>query len=64
MQEDNQESESSESDDKTQPSYWIGDFKNLPENVKHAIQLSKVRAKHSPFYFRMKDLKFKIDVYK
>jgi len=37
MNDDNQEVESSESDDKTQPSYWIGDFKNLPENVKHAI---------------------------
>jgi|APCry1669189369_1035219.scaffolds.fasta_scaffold88864_1 hypothetical protein len=37
---------------------------NLPEHVRYAIQMSKLRAKHSPFYYRMKDLNSKIYVYK
>ena len=36
----------------------------LPDNVKLAIEKSKMKAKHSEFYYRMKNLTAKISVYK
>jgi len=36
----------------------------LPENVRNAIDMSKLKAKHSPFYYRMRDLSAKISIYK
>ena len=59
-------SESSQSDDKTQPQFWKkdSDFYQLPENVRHAIEVGKQKAKHSEFYYKMKDLNSKVQVYK
>ena len=58
--------ESSESDDKTQPNFWrrTDEYETLPTNVKKAIDVGKLKAKHSQFYYRMKDLNHKITVYK
>ena len=39
--------------------YWA-----LPENVRHAIDLSKKKSKHSDFYNKMSDVMEKIQVYK
>jgi len=57
---------SSDSDDKTQPGFWKkdNDYFKLPENVRHAIEVGKMKAKHSEFYYKMKDLNTKIAVYK
>lgn len=46
-----------------------GNYKNaaywaLPENVRHAIDISKKKSKHSAFYNRMNALNDKIAVYK
>ena len=40
-------------------SYWA-----LPENVRHAIDISKKKSKHSEFYNKMTALNEKISVYK
>ena len=40
-------------------SYW-----SLPENVRHAIDLSKKKSKHSDFYSKLTSLNDKIGVYK
>lgn len=57
---------SSEEDDKTQQQFWrkSDELGNLPENVKKAIMMSKLKAKHSEFHYKMKDLLLKINVYK
>lgn len=57
---------SSDEDDKTQQQFWrkSDELGNLPENVKKAIMTSKLKAKHSEFYYKIKDLKTKIQVYK
>jgi hypothetical protein len=39
--------------------YWA-----LPENVRHAIDLSKKKSKHSDFYNKLSELNDKIKVYK
>lgn len=36
----------------------------LPEHVKQAIKAGKMKAKHSEFYYKMRDLNTKIQVYK
>ena len=58
--------ESSDEDDKLNPRFWQRpiDFKNLPEPVRHAIELSELRAKHSQFYYKLKDLNAKIKIYR
>ena len=60
------EDDSSASDDKTQPQFWraSNEYDSLPEHVKKAIDVGKLKAKHSQFYYRMKDLNHKIHVYK
>ena len=57
---------SSEEDDKTHPSFWRRDqaYYSLPDNVRHAIENSKIKAKHSEFYYRLKGLNEKISTYK
>ena len=42
--------------------FWqnTGDYDNLPEMVKNAILSRKNKAKHSEFYYKMKDLNWKI----
>ena len=40
-------------------SYWA-----LPENVRHAIDLSKKKSRHSDFYSKLTSLNDKIGVYK
>lgn len=58
--------DSSDSDDKTQPNYWQANenFDNLPTNVKAAILKGKMKAKHSEFYYKIKDLTSKIHIYR
>lgn len=60
------EDDSSDSDDKTQPNFWHtnNEYDTLPENVKKAINVGKLKAKHSQFYYRMKDLNHKITIFK
>ena len=60
------EDDSSASVDKTQPNFWRtnNEYAGLPENVKNAINVGKLKAKHSQFYYRMKDLNHKIAIYK
>ena len=51
-----------EDDDKTyyqDATYW-----SLPENVRHAIDLSKKKTKHSDFYNQLQGLNDKINLYK
>jgi hypothetical protein len=36
----------------------------LPENVRHAIDVGKQKAKHSEFYYRLKGLNERIHTYK
>ena len=57
---------SSEEDDKNHPNFWRKDEKywELPENVRHAIEVGKLKAKHSEFYYRLKGLNEKITTYK
>ena len=35
----------------------------LPENVRHAVELSRRKSKHSDFYYILKELTDKIDIY-
>jgi hypothetical protein len=60
------EDDSSASDDKTQPNFWrtSNQYDSLPDHVKAAINVGKLKAKHSQFYYRMKDLNHKISLYK
>jgi len=60
------EIESSDEDDKTNPAYWRKDrnYLSLPENVRHAIEVSQLKAKHSDFYYKLKGLNEKISTYK
>jgi hypothetical protein len=57
---------SSASDDKTQPNYWQSNehMENLPAHVKDAILKGKMKAKHSEFYYKIKELTTKIHVYR
>lgn len=57
---------SSEEDDKTNPNFWRKDdrYDSLPANVKHAIDVSRDKAKHSEFYYRLKGLNERIYTYK
>ena len=57
---------SSEEDDKDDPNFWRKDqgYDSLPRNVQHAIEVSKEKAKHSEFYYRLKGLNEKIYTYK
>ena len=43
------EDDSSASDDKTQPNFWrtSNQYDSLPDNVKQAINVGKLKAKHS-----------------
>lgn len=56
---------SSEEDDKTAANYWKKDenFHLLPKNVQQAIKTSKMKAKHSEFYYKLKNLKDRIVVF-
>ena len=36
----------------------------MPENVRAAIDLSRVRSKHSEFYYRLRGLNERIRIYK
>ena len=38
-------------------------YLRLPENVRHAIDLSKKKSKHSEFYIKLNELTDKINVY-
>lgn len=55
----------SEYDDKEDPNFFRKDevFFRLPIQVQNAISNSKVKAKHSDFYYRLTDLGAKIDIY-
>jgi hypothetical protein len=59
-----------QSDDYVEENYKIEEnYKNkaywaLPENVRHAIDISKKKSRHSAFYNRMNALTDKISVYK
>ena len=57
---------SSEEDDKDDPNFWRRDhrYDALPKNVQHAIDVSREKAKHSEFYYRLKGLNEKIYTYK
>ena len=57
---------SSDSDDRLQPGYYLKSrhFHLLPENVRAAVALGQEKAKHSEFYYKMKELTDKIAVYK
>lgn len=57
---------SSEEDDKNQAGFFVRDrrFYNLPRNVRDAIENGKQKAKHSDFYYRLKNLNEKISIYK
>lgn len=57
-----EDAESSDSDDKTQKNFWrkSQDYELLPDNVKKAILTGKMKAKHSEFYYKMRDLNTKI----
>jgi hypothetical protein len=57
---------SSEEDDKTNPNFWGKDerYDSLPANVRHAIDVSRDKAKHSEFYYRLKGLNERIYTYK
>jgi hypothetical protein len=39
--------------------YW-----RLPENVRHAIDVAKLKSKHSEFYYRLETLNDKIFIYR
>lgn len=56
---------SSEEDDKTNPNFWGRDtrYKSLPANVRHAIDVSRDKAKHSEFYYRLRGLNERIHTY-
>lgn len=43
---------------------YNSNFSMLPKNVQDAIKLSKKKDKHSPFYYKLKNLKEKITLYK
>lgn len=60
------ESSSSQEDDKTQPGFLMNSsqFNQLPANVKTAVKHRQMKQKHSSFYYKMKDLNHKIQVYK
>lgn len=57
---------SSDEDDKTRPGFWNNDddYMKLPENVRAAIELSREKAKHSQFYYRLRGLNERIKIYK
>ena len=38
-------------------------FKLLPENVRHALEIRKSKTKHSEFYYTLRSLNDKIDLY-
>ena len=56
---------SSEEDDKSNPAFWRRNknYHELPENVRHAIEVSNLKAKHSDFYYKLKGLNEKIATY-
>ena len=57
--------QSSDEDDKLNPNFWVksDNFNQLPEAVRQAIENGMLRAKHSAFYYRLKDLNDKIKIY-
>ena len=58
--------DSSDEDDKNAPNFWskIHGFETLPSNVQEAIMKSKEKAKHSEFYYKLRNLQDRIGVYK
>ena len=53
----------SDSDNQDNEAYRNSKYWSLPENVRHAIDLTKKKQKHSDFYTRLRSLNEKISVY-
>lgn len=55
----------SDIDDKNDPNYFPEEkqFQKLPPAVREVVRNSQTRAKHSDFYYRLKNLNFKIGLY-
>ena len=56
---------SSDEDDKNQSQFWQKDegYYSLPKNVRNAISISKQKQKHSEFYYKLKHLNDRINIY-
>lgn len=55
----------SDMDDKQDPNFYRRDktYYNLPPRVQAALRKSEERSKHSDFYYKLKNLNFKIHLY-
>ena len=52
-------------DDKCKNMYWRNAaYWRLPENVRHAIDVAKLKSKHSEFWYRLQTLNDKIFVFR
>ena len=50
---------------KTKPQDWKNEaYWRLPENVRHAIDVAKMKTKHSDFWYRLQTMNDKIYVYR
>ena len=56
-------SDSSDTDSEAKQNYKTKQYYKLPVNVRKAIDLARQKSKHSDFYYELKSLNDKINVY-